>query len=172
MRPSTSTLLLAAGLALDHASAQVTINTATKYQTIDGFGFSEAFGFGVAVQDAPAAQQTQALTYLFDKTEGAGLTILRNRIAADPSDTIEPNSPGSPSATPTYTWDGDDQSQVCEAVFQERVSERMKTDIVIKVFWSQKAREMGVEYIYADAWSAPGFMKTNDNYVSRPKVGN
>lgn len=34
-----------------------------------------------------------------------------------------------------------------------------------KVFWSQKAREMGVEYIYADAWSAPGFMKTNDDYV-------
>lgn len=25
---------------------------------------------------------------------------------------------------------------------------------------------MGVKYIYADAWSAPGFMKTNNNYVS------
>lgn len=25
---------------------------------------------------------------------------------------------------------------------------------------------MGVEYIYADAWSAPGYMKTNDDYVS------
>lgn len=24
---------------------------------------------------------------------------------------------------------------------------------------------MGVKYIYADAWSAPGFMKTNNNYV-------
>ena len=37
---------------------------------------------------------------------------------------------------------------------------------VWQVFCSQKAREMGVEYSYADAWSAPGFMKTNDNYVS------
>lgn len=113
MRPSTSLIPLAISLALGHAAAQVTINTATKYQTIDGFGFSEAFGFGVAVQDAPTTQQNQALTYLFDKTDGAGLTILRNRIAADPGNTIEPNSPGSPSATPTYTWDGDDQSQVC-----------------------------------------------------------
>lgn len=24
---------------------------------------------------------------------------------------------------------------------------------------------MGVKYIYADAWSAPGYMKTNDDYV-------
>lgn len=24
---------------------------------------------------------------------------------------------------------------------------------------------MGVKYIYADAWSAPGFMKTNNDYV-------
>jgi len=26
---------------------------------------------------------------------------------------------------------------------------------------------MGVKYIYADAWSAPGYMKTNDNFVRR-----
>jgi O-glycosyl hydrolase len=32
---------------------------------------------------------------------------------------------------------------------------------------------MGVKYIYADAWSAPGYMKTNNNYVrsQRPKSG-
>jgi hypothetical protein len=26
---------------------------------------------------------------------------------------------------------------------------------------------MGVKYIYADAWSAPGYMKTNDDYVRK-----
>lgn len=113
MRTSTSLIPLAISLAIGHASAQVTINTATKYQTIDGFGFSEAFGFGIGVQDAPTAQQNEALTYLFDKTKGAGFTILRNRIAADPGNTIEPNSPVSPSAVPTYRWNGNDQSQVC-----------------------------------------------------------
>lgn len=125
------------------AQTDVTVNSASEYQTIDGFGFSEAFGFGDGVQNAPSAQQTQALNYMFSTSTGAGFTILRNRIAADPADSIEPSSPGSPSATPNYVWNGDDNSQV---------------------FWSKKARAMGVKYIYADAWSAPGFMKTNDDY--------
>lgn len=107
-------LALSAHLSLGFAQTQVTVNTAVTYQVIDGFGFSEAFGFGEAVQSAPSAQQTQALNYMFSTTEGAGFTILRNRIAADPADTIEPNSPGSPSAAPTYVWNGDDLSQVLE----------------------------------------------------------
>jgi hypothetical protein len=106
-------LVFAINLGLCLSQTQVTIDTTTTYQTIDGFGFSEAFGFGEGIQSAPSAQQTQALNYMFSTTEGAGFTILRNRVAADPSDTIEPNSPGSPSSTPTYVWNGDDESQVC-----------------------------------------------------------
>lgn len=105
-------LAFGANLGLSVAQTQVTIKTGTTFQTIDGFGFSEAFGFGVGIQDAPSAQQTQALNYMFSTTEGAGMTILRNRIAADPGDTIEPNSPGSPSATPSYVWNGNDEGQV------------------------------------------------------------
>ncbi|KAF7713389.1 Endo-1,4-beta-xylanase [Penicillium ucsense] len=131
------------GLAL--AQSTVTLNPSTTYQTIDGFGFSEAFGFGNGVANAPSAQQTQALKYMFSTTEGAGMTILRNRIASDPNGSIEPNSPGSPSAAPSYKSLNGDSSQV---------------------FWSKQARAMGVKYIYADAWSAPGYMKTNDNYIN------
>jgi O-glycosyl hydrolase len=105
-------LVIAANLGLSLAQTTVTVNTGTTYQIIDGFGFSEAFGFGEAVQSAPSSQQTLALNYMFSTTEGAGLTILRNRIAADPSDTIEPNSPSSPSGTPTYVWNDNDESQV------------------------------------------------------------
>lgn len=105
-------LAFVANLGLTIAQTAVTINTGTTYQVIDGFGFSEAFGFGEAVQSAPSAQQTQALNYMFSTTEGAGLTILRNRIAADPGDTIEPTSPATPSSTPTYVWNDDDESQV------------------------------------------------------------
>jgi hypothetical protein len=108
----SATLVIAANLGLSLAQTTVTVNTGTTYQIIDGFGFSEAFGFGEAVQSAPSSQQTQALNYMFSTTEGAGLTILRNRIAADPSDTIEPNSPSSPSGTPTYVWNDNDESQV------------------------------------------------------------
>lgn len=106
-----STLIFATYLGLSLAQTQVTVNTGTTYQTIDGFGFSEAFGFGGGVQNAPSAQQTQALNYMFSTTKGAGFTILRNRIAAD-SSSIEPNSPGSPSANPTYVGVGADSSQV------------------------------------------------------------
>lgn len=108
-----ASLAFAVNLCLSLAQTTVTIDTATSYQTIDGFGFSEAFGFGEGVQSAPSTQQTQALNYMFSTTEGAGFTILRNRIAADPGDTIEPNAPSSPSGTPTYVWNDDDESQVC-----------------------------------------------------------
>jgi O-glycosyl hydrolase len=112
MPASAALLAVVANLAVGVISTQVTVDTSTTYQTIDGFGFSEAFWFGLAVEEAPAAQQTEALNYMFSTTEGAGLTILRNRIAADPDDTIEPDSPGSATATPTYTWNDDDATQV------------------------------------------------------------
>lgn len=101
---------LQAGLAA--AQTQVTVNAGTTYHVIDGFGFSEAFGFGSGVENAPSAQQSQALNYMFSTSEGAGMTTLRNRIAADAGGTIEPNSPVSPSATPNYRAIGDDESQV------------------------------------------------------------
>jgi len=55
---------------------------------------------------------------------------------------ILPTNPGSPSATPKYVWDGKDSGQL---------------------FMAQQAVAYGVKTIYADAWSAPGFMKTNGN---------
>lgn len=107
-----TTLGVTLQLGLATAQTKVTVDAGTTYQVIDGFGFSEAFGFGGGVENAPAAQQTQALNYMFSTTEGAGMTILRNRIAADPNGTIEPNNPGSSSATPSYRSIGDDASQV------------------------------------------------------------
>src|SRR5581483_2520731 len=123
-----------------HAASAVTINGATKFQTIDGFGISEAFGQASAVESAPSSVQQQVLNLLFNTNTGAGFTILRNLIPSDASHTIEPNSPGSPTATPTYTWDGDSWGQVP---------------------FAKQAMSYGVSRIYADAWSAPGFMKTN-----------
>ena len=50
------------------------------------------------------------------------------------------NRIGSPGGTPKYSWDGNDSGQV----------------------WvSQQAISYGVKTIYADAWSAPGYMKTS-----------
>lgn len=126
----------------------VTINLDQKYQVIDGFGCSEAFQRAVQMAKLSEAKQQYTLDLLFNTTSGAGLSILRNGIGSSPdmsSDhmvSIQPKSPGGPSSTPQYVWDGSDNKQL----------------------WvSQEAIKRGVRTIYADAWSAPGYMKTNGN---------
>lgn len=136
--------LIGSGL-LGFAAGQtaITVNVATKYQIIEGFGFSQAFGRATEFKNAPSATQTKALDLLFSTTSGAGLSIIRNRVGSGGSgDSILPTSPGSPSGTPKYTWDGDDRGQL---------------------WFTKAAVSMGVKTIYADAWSAPGFMKTSGN---------
>jgi O-glycosyl hydrolase len=124
----------------------VVINGATTYQRITGFGASEAFGEAEVVMNAPAATQQQALDYLYSTSTGAGLDILRNEISADQGTTIEPTAPSAPSATPTYlplSAIDDDQGQL---------------------WWAQTIKkDYGVTNVFADAWSAPAFMKTNDS---------
>jgi len=126
------------------STSVITINGEIRYQTIDGFGFSEAFGRAASMHQASAAAQQQMLNLLFSPSDGAGFTILRNIINSDAS-SIEPNSPGSPGAPPQYVWDGSDSSQV---------------------WLSQQAQSYGVRQFFADAWSAPGFMKTNGDQAN------
>ncbi|KAK6227362.1 cellulosome enzyme [Colletotrichum tabaci] len=125
------------------ACGQVTVDTSTKLQIIDGFGFSQAFGRAREFQNAPKALQQEALDLLFSTTKGAGFSIIRNRIGSGgKGDSILPTSPGSPSGKPSYVWDNDDRGQV---------------------WFTKQAVSYGVKQIYADAWSAPGFMKTSGN---------
>lgn len=119
----------------------ITINTASQLQQIDGFGVSQAFKRAAQFQALSSTPRKQGLDYLFSTSTGAGLSIIRNRIGSGGvGDSILPTSPGSPSGTPDYQFDGDDEGQV---------------------WFSQQAMTYGVRTIYADAWSAPGFMKTN-----------
>lgn len=112
-----SRLLCPAAIALQvglaAAQAAVTVNLGTTYQIIDGFGFSAAFGQAANVQALSSSQQQEVINLLFSTSVGAGFTILRNRIGSGGTgDSIEPNSPGSPSAAPDYVWDGNDSGQV------------------------------------------------------------
>ncbi|KAI9664521.1 MAG: hypothetical protein M1821_005967 [Bathelium mastoideum] len=135
-------LVILSGLAT-YATAQtpITVNVGTTNQRIDGFGFSQAFGRAAQFESTASGLQKQALDYLFSTSTGAGFSIIRNRIGSGGSgDSIEPNSPASPSSTPTYVWDDNDEGQV---------------------WFSEQAMSYGVKTIYADAWSAPGFMKTS-----------
>lgn len=123
-----------------YAASAVSINGATTYQTIDGFGAADAFGRALDVENQPASVQKQMLDLLYSQSTGAGLTILRILLPSDSGNTIEPNSPGSPTANPTYAALGSSEGQV---------------------WMAQQAKSYGVTQFYGDAWSAPGFMKTN-----------
>lgn len=109
-----------------------------KYQTIEGFGYATAFGRAQLVYNLPAAEREQVLGLLLDRS-GASPSILRLGISST-SSSIEPTSPGSPDAAPQYKWDGWDDGQA---------------------WFSKEAKARGVDRFYADAWSAPGYMKTN-----------
>jgi O-glycosyl hydrolase len=126
----------------------VTINAAEQFQRIAGFGVSEGFGQAKALMSAPGSVQKQVLSLLYSPTRGAGLTILRNEISADKGFTIEPRAPSNPNGKPSYLTlaeVGQDQGQLWFA-------KQIKADYGASVF--------------ADAWSAPGFMKTNDSAIN------
>jgi glucuronoarabinoxylan endo-1,4-beta-xylanase len=122
--------------------ATVTINGSQPYQTIDGFGISEAFGQAEQIRTLSSqSDQKQILDLLFNTSTGAGFSILRNLLPSDYFNTIEPKDPGGPNATPQYQWDHNSGGQI----------------------WLSKQAQTtyGVKQFYLDAWSAPGYMKTN-----------
>ena len=77
---------------------------------------------------------------------GAGLTILRNEISADSGYTIEPTAPSSPTATPTYA----SLASISNDQGQLSLAQAIKS-------------AYGVTNVFADAWSAPPFMKVNNS---------
>ncbi|OIW28300.1 glycoside hydrolase [Coniochaeta ligniaria NRRL 30616] len=139
----------ASSLPSRQSGATITVDLSKTYQTIDGFGTSEAFQRAVQMSKLPESEQRKALDLLFSTTKGAGLSILRNGIGSSPdmsSDhmvSIAPKNPGGPTKPLVYQWDGSDNKQLWVA--------------------QEAQHTYGVQTIYADAWSAPGYMKTNGN---------
>ncbi|MBA2813268.1 hypothetical protein E0500_039630 [Streptomyces sp. KM273126] len=120
-----------------------------KRQLIDGFGISQAFQRAAIMNGARGLtpeHQREILDLLFDAETGAGLSILRLGVGSsadevyDHMKSIQPTDPGGPDAQPRYKWDGYDGGQL---------------------WLAKEAQKYGVERFYADAWSAPGYMKTN-----------
>jgi O-glycosyl hydrolase len=128
------------------AADTATISGATTFQTMAGFGASEGFGEASTVMNAPPAVQQQALSLLYSPASGAGLTILRNEISADSGTTIEPTAPSGPMATPSYASLASINSDQGQLWFAQQIK-----------------ADYGVTNVFADAWSAPPFMKTNDS---------
>jgi glucuronoarabinoxylan endo-1,4-beta-xylanase len=96
--------------------AGVPIDGAPTCRVLDASGFSKTFQWSNE-RPGSSVKQQQGLDLLFSPDIGTGFTILRNIIgsspdhAADHVPTIEPHSPGLPSATPTFVWGSLDQTQ-------------------------------------------------------------
>src|SRR5579884_636012 len=132
-----------------HAASTITVNGGVTHQVIDGFGASDAFGTGQLILNQSNA--STILNDLFNPSTGAGLTIVRNEIGAstngssgDSQPSIEPNAPSGPNATPTYVFTNDGG----------------------QLTFSQQAKSIGATQFYADAWSAPQYMKTNGSLLN------
>lgn len=141
----------------DHG-ATITLDASQKYQEFDGMGFAEAFQRGTQIYGADGLSEEgteRVLDLLYSNDNGAGMTILRQGIGSsltNPYDlmkTIAPDSPGSPDAPLSYDWQG-------------TVKPGFGLDSgALQVTKGAVAR--GVQKLYFDAWSAPGYMKNNSN---------
>lgn len=124
----------------------LTVDRTERHQPIDGFGYSIAFQRSSLVHNLSEDKREEALDLLLDRETGAAPSILRLGIgssATNPYDwmlSIQPTDPGGPTATPNYVWDGWDGGQV---------------------WYTKEARKRGIDRFYADAWSAPAYMKDN-----------
>lgn len=136
-------------------STTLRLDPSVRFQTIDGFGVSmvdqvpgtSGLPYNLASLSPTARNSVEDTLF---SSSGASLSALRielgagatyqNGSSAVPDFTIEPNSPGSPSATPSYVWDHSADGQVQIA---------------------KDARARGVTTVLANAWSAPAFMKSN-----------
>ena len=128
--------------------ATVRISAAQQYQRIAGFGMSEGFGQARTLMNDPPAVRERVLSLLFSPTQGAGLTIVRNEISADKGFTIEPRAPSHPAAKPAYL----SLAQIDQDQDQLSLIRQIKAGY-------------GVSDVFADPWSAPAFMKTNDSAI-------
>lgn len=133
----------------ERQTSTVTVDLSKTYQIMDGFGISETFQRANQMHALSVPLQRYALDLLFNRTSGAGFSILRNGIGSSPDSSsdhmvsIQPKNPGGPNTATKYVWDGNDNSQVWVS------TEAVKT--------------YGLATVYANAWSAPGYMKTNNN---------
>lgn len=131
---------LTAATSIPTPKISLTVDTATTHQTIDGFGFCEAFQRAHAISNLPQPWRDEVLDLLFNTTTGAGFSILRIGLGSSPNSTADHMNSPQPSADGPLAWDKDDSGQLWVA---------------------QQAVRYGVETFIADAWSAPGYMKTN-----------
>lgn len=129
-----------------NSNTTINVDSTTTYQTIDGFGFALTGGSAAVINAMPTDQSNALIKELF-ATDSTGINISYIRITIGASDM---------SATPfTYDDNGPDTNLQNFSIDME------KTDL-IPVLKKIIALNPNIK-ILACPWSAPGWMKSNNN---------
>ena len=143
----------------------VQINPQQIYQSFDGVGVAEAFQRSLVLYELDTPSQNLALDYLFSRTKGAGFTILRNGLGSspdDPFDLMKSIAPAAPPSNSSQVLNPSDPLLLrnTDSGFIQLNYIPLPRQDEYQLWLSHQAIERGVKSIYADAWSADGYMKT------------
>lgn len=129
-------------------SLRIEVDSAQRFQDIDGFGASLTDSAAWLLQTKlDAATRQKAMRALFDAREGIGLTILRQPMG------------GADLARSHYTYDDMPRGQKDPAL--EHFSIARDEEVILPTLREAFAVEPGIKII-ATPWSVPGWMKTSD----------
>jgi glucosylceramidase len=129
-------------------STTITVNAASTFQTIDGFGYTLTEGSAEVISSLAATQQNNLLNELFNPSTGIGISVLRISIGA------------SDLSSSDYTYD-----QVSGDVNMNSFS-LSGPDLTYLVPILKKILAINPNVkILATPWTAPTWMKTNNGWV-------
>ena len=148
----THQLSLEPGMQPFEAEVSVFVNPNKRYQKVLGFGGAITDASSEVFASLPADKQEELLKAYFDKDEGIGYKLIRTSI----------HSSDFGSASHTYIEEGDktlstfniDKDREFRLPFIKRAMEAAGGEITF----------------YASPWSAPAFMKTNNNMLRGGKL--
>lgn len=130
------------------ASTIITVNPATTYQTIDGFGFSLTEGSAEVISSLTIYQQNLLMSELFDRSTGLGISVLRIGIGSTDLSSL------------AYTYN-ETAGDVNMANFS-----LSGPDLTYLIPVLKKALAINPDIkILATPWTAPRWMKSNGSWI-------
>jgi len=126
----------------------ITINAATTYQTIDGFGYTLTEGSAEVISAMAATQQNQLLNDLYNPVTGLNASVVRISIAASDlsSSSYSYNETSGDVNMNNFSLNGPDLTYLIPIIKKiQLINPNIK--------------------ILATPWSAPRWMKTNNSWI-------
>lgn len=126
----------------------VTVNSATTYQTMDGFGYTLTEGSAEVISGMAATQQNQLLNDLYNPNTGLNASVIRISIAASDlsSSSYSYNETSGDTNMNNFSLNGPDLTYLIPIIKKiQQINPNIK--------------------ILATPWSAPRWMKTNNSWI-------